>query len=136
MADAPAPAPPAKAARIVLVVDDKGTTRDIVIHSLKNQGYDTLSAENGADALKVATERKVDLIIMDVMMPKMDGFTVCEKLRAGDKTRGIPVLICTAKNQREDVMQAVFAGANDYLVKPFSRAQLLAKVKKLLGEGA
>lgn len=120
--------------KVILVVDDMGTIRAAMAHHLKTAGYKTIEAESGASALQIAFREPPDLIILDVMMPKIDGFTVLERLRKEESTAKLPVIICTAKGFREDVLRASQLGASDYIVKPFSKAIVLEKVKRLIGD--
>ncbi len=120
--------------KVVLVVDDMATIRAAMAHHLKTAGYKTLEAESGAAALQIAFRQPPDLILLDVMMPKLDGFAVLEKLKSEPGTAKIPVVLCTAKGLREDVLKANQLGADDYIVKPFSKQTVLDKVKKLIGE--
>lgn len=114
----------------ILVADDDPDLLDLLQMDLSHQGYDTLTAANGKDALQVAMAEKLDLILLDVMMPKLDGFEVCAGLRRLGHTT--PVLMLTAKGQVEDRVTGLDAGADDYLVKPFSTEELLARVRALL----
>jgi DNA-binding response OmpR family regulator len=116
--------------KTVLVVEDNKGTRDIVVYNLTQAGYRALEATDGAVALEILGKQTVDLILLDVMMPKMDGFSLCRLLKQPGATAAIPIVICTAKNEREDVMKAVQSGADDYIVKPFTRDTLLEKVRK------
>lgn len=128
------PAAPKPGEKVILIVDDKGTTRNILVHNLRTAGYRAIEAESGIVALNIAFHERVDMIILDVMMPKLDGYTVCERLRANEKTKDVPVVMCTAKGMKEDVVLAMRAGANDYIVKPFSKATVMEKVKKFIGD--
>lgn len=120
--------------KVILVVDDMGTVRAALAHHLKTAGYKTLEAESGATALQIAFREPPDLVILDVMMPKVDGLAVLEKLRNEQSTSRLPVIICTAKGFREDVVRANQLGASDYIVKPFSKQIVLDKVRKLIGD--
>ncbi len=120
----------------VLVVEDNRSTRDIVIHNLSAAGYRALEAADGEQAVQVAAREPVDLVLLDVMMPKLDGFEVCRLLRRAQATANIPIIIVTARNEREDVVKAVEAGATDYIVKPFTKETLLSKVRRHLGDAA
>lgn len=125
---------PAPAGKVVLIVDDTANTRVILGHTLRSAGYQVVEAENGPHALRLLEIRPVDLVILDAMMPMMDGFALCRRLRAMEATKGTPILMCTAKGQKEDVVQALNAGANDYILKPFTKATILERVKKFLEE--
>ena len=113
----------------ILIVDDEKEIRDLIDIYLKGEGYETLKAENGEEALEILEENEVDLIILDIMMPKVDGITVLETIR---KVSSVPVILLTAKGQEEDKLFGYEMGADDYMTKPFSPKVLIAKVKALL----
>ena len=113
--------------KTVLIVEDEKNIVDIVRFNLQREGYDTLEAYDGEAGLALAREKKPDLILLDVMMPKMMGFDVCRALRAeGDN---VPVIILTAREEEEDKILGLEIGADDYITKPFSMRELLARVK-------
>lgn len=114
----------------VLVVEDERPMRVVLKDCLERQGYRVLIAEDGVAALEVAGRERPDLIVLDIMMPRLDGLAVCAELRRLD--RPVPVLMLTAKGTVEDRVRGLDAGADDYLVKPFSREELLARVRALL----
>ena len=115
--------------RTILIVDDTPDNISLVTNLLKNE-YKTKIATNGAMALKIAySESPPDLILLDIMMPEMDGYEVCSQLKAQDKTRDIPVIFLTAKTQVEDEEKGFALGAVDYIVKPISPPTLMARVK-------
>lgn len=120
--------------KVILVVEDQAPIRNILAHHLRTAGYKVLEAESGALALKTLETDHVDLIYLDVMMPKLDGFSVLEHVRKSEKTAKTPVIMCTAKAAQDDVLRARKLGANDYVVKPFTKAVLVEKAKKLIGE--
>ena len=118
----------------ILIVDDERNNITILVEILKSN-YKTIVAKNGEEALKrVTTEQPPDLILLDVMMPKMDGYEVIRQLRESDATKHIPVIFLTAKGQKKDVLKGMELGANDYLVKPYIFADLHGKIEKLIGE--
>lgn len=135
-ADAPSVRPPlsADAKRRILVVDNSRQIRHIIVFELQREGYECMDAASGAEALVALGTSKFDLVLLDLMMPEIDGFTVLEKIRANANLQGIQVIMVTARNQREDIVHAIKSGANDYMVKPFQKRILLAKVRKCLGE--
>jgi diguanylate cyclase (GGDEF)-like protein len=94
-----------------------------------NSGYDTLSATGGEEALEVVDKNKPDLVFLDVMMPQMDGFEVCEKLKSSHNTNDIPIIFLSAKTETEALVKGFDAGGADYITKPFQRAELLARVR-------
>jgi DNA-binding response OmpR family regulator len=114
----------------VLVVEDERPMRTVLRDCLERQGYRVLVAEDGARALEIALRERPDLIVLDVMMPRLDGLAVCAELRRLE--RPVPVLMLTAKGTVEDRVRGLDVGADDYLVKPFSREELLARVRALL----
>ncbi|HEX8770685.1 MAG TPA: response regulator transcription factor [Acidimicrobiales bacterium] len=114
----------------VLIAEDDKSVRDSLGRVLTYEGYDVQTAVDGAEALAVALEVRPDLIVLDVLMPVLDGLTTCRRLRqAGDRT---PVLMLTARHEVTDKVAGLDAGADDYLVKPFSLDELLARVRALL----
>jgi CheY-like chemotaxis protein len=116
----------------VLVGDDNNNVRRIICLFLQSVNYQTIEARNGREAIDMARETKPDLVILDVMMPLVDGFTICRQLKRDPETREIPILICTAKSRKEDLITAIQAGAEDYITKPFTRENVLEKVEKVL----
>ena len=116
----------------ILIIDDDLDTLKLVGVMLQRQGYRILAANNGPKALKMVEENPPDLILLDVMLPGMDGFEVAKRLRADPQTADIPILMFTAKSQVDDKLAGFDAGADDYLTKPAHPAELTARVKKLL----
>jgi DNA-binding response OmpR family regulator len=106
--------------------------RGVLIHHLRTAGYQISETDDAALATQMAIRERSDLIILDIVMPKLDGYTVLKKLKTGERTKEIPVLICSVKGNREDVLRAMQLGAADYLVKPFTKSSLLEKVRHLL----
>ena len=117
---------------LVLVADDDHNLRKILCLFLKNARYEVVEAANGREALNMAKGQIPDLILMDIMMPLLDGFTVCKLLKDDPETKRIPVLICTAKNRKEDLVSAIKSGAEDYIIKPFTKETVLGKIEKAL----
>jgi two-component system response regulator MprA len=117
----------------ILVVDDDPAVRDAVRRALGFDGYDVATATDGVEALDVLAAEQVDAVVLDVLMPRMDGLDVCRRLRsAGDTT---PILLLTARSPVEERVDGLDAGADDYLVKPFALQELLARVRALLRRG-
>lgn len=117
----------------ILIVDDQPDNLYVLQRLLKGHGYDVLQAENGATALKIATERLPDLILLDVMMPEMDGFEVVQRLRDNAQTRNLPVVLLTANAPDERLkIQGLKLGADEYLTQPINNNELLARVQALL----
>jgi len=116
--------------KTILVVDDTVSNLDILDELLDQ--YDVIDAINGKDALEIVKEEKVDLILLDIMMPEMDGFEVCQKLKDDSQTQNIPIIFITAKTDEESIEKAYEIGGADYVTKPFRPKELLARVKKEL----
>ena len=110
----------------VLIVDDERAIVDILNHNLKREGYETVQAYDGEEAVNKVKEEKPDLILLDVMLPKIDGFTVCKTIR---QTSNIPIIMVTAKEDVVDKVIGLELGADDYITKPFSVREVLARVK-------
>lgn len=118
--------------RILVVDDEKELVKAIQIR-LTASNYEVLVAYDGVEGLEKAQKEKPDLILLDILMPNMDGFETLAKLRENDQTKSIPVLMLTAKSQLEDVTKAHSLGALDYIVKPFDYISMLTKIRKALG---
>lgn len=119
----------------ILVVDDEIHIVQIVKFNLeKRGGYEVITAKNGEEGLETAKEQMPDLILSDVMMPKMSGFQFCEALKRDAELKKIPFIILTAKGQENDIKTGTDLGADDYITKPFSPKALLEKVAEILGE--
>ncbi|MDA7605773.1 response regulator transcription factor [Verrucomicrobia bacterium] len=116
----------------VLIAEDESDIRQLISFNLERESMDTLLAKDGAEAFEIAKEKGPDLIILDLMLPKMDGFTVFKELRLDSRTKDIPVIMLTAKAQLDDVITGLEMGADDYLTKPFSPKELVLRVKALL----
>jgi DNA-binding response OmpR family regulator len=114
----------------ILIVEDELPMRTVLKDCLERQGYRLLMAGDGAAGLEKAVKEKPDLIVLDIMMPKLDGFALCKELRR--LSNPVPILILTAKGGVEDRVQGLDLGGDDYLVKPFSREELLARIRALL----
>ena len=110
----------------ILIVDDEKNIVDILKYNLSKEGFETVEAYDGEQAMKKAAEENPDLILLDVMLPKIDGFTVCKKLRQSIST---PILMLTAKEEEVDKVLGLELGADDYITKPFSQRELMARVK-------
>ncbi|MFY9270971.1 MAG: response regulator transcription factor [Candidatus Manganitrophaceae bacterium] len=119
-------------AQKVLVVDDEPDLSRLVAHHLQKEGFEPLCVSNGTDALKLLSQRPVALVILDIMMPGEDGLQVCRKLRAREETASLPILLLTAKEEETDKVVGLELGADDYVTKPFSPKELMARVKALL----
>jgi len=115
----------------ILVVDDERHIVRLVQVNLERQGYQVVSAFDGREALKKVESERPDLIVLDVMMPHMDGFEVLKRLKSDDKTKDIPVVMLTAKAQDADVFRGWASGVDCYLTKPFNPIELLTFVKRI-----
>lgn len=120
----------------ILIVDDDIDSLKLIGLMLQRQGYDIVAANNGAQAFSKATSDRPDLIILDVMMPDMDGYEICRRLRANPVTQGIPIIMFTAKTLIDDKVAGFEAGADDYLTKPTHPAELASRVKAILSRSA
>ena len=116
----------------ILIVDDNATNRDILVTRLNAHGYDLHEAADGEEALAAAKELLPDLILLDVMMPKLDGFEVCKRLKGDTSLPFMPIILCTAKADSKDVVTGLEAGADEYLTKPIEQMALVARVKSVL----
>lgn len=112
--------------KTILIVDDEKPIVDILVYNLEKEGYNTLEANDGLEAVEIATTKKPDLILLDIMLPKMDGLTVCKKVRS---SLNVPILMLTAKDEEIDKILGLELGADDYITKPFSVRELMARIK-------
>ena len=116
----------------ILVVDDEQDLLDFVKLRLEANNYDVVTAIGGEEALVVFKKEKPDLVLLDILMPGLDGFKVCQTLRKDPLTKNIPVIMLTAKDRLDDIKQAKQIGANGYIIKPFDAATLLFDIKEQL----
>lgn len=119
----------------ILVVDDEQDAVDLVAFNLKQAGFQVITASDGALALDKVHQHQPDLIILDVMMPELDGLEVCKLLRRDSATANIPIIMLTAKADEVDRVLGLELGADDYVTKPFSQRELVLRVRKLLARG-
>jgi two-component system phosphate regulon response regulator PhoB len=118
--------------KFVLIVEDEEDIRELVSYHLLKEGYQVASVGSGEEALSVAEKQTPDLILLDVMLPGMDGLTVCQRLRASPKTADVSIMMLTAKSEESDIIRGLNLGATDYVTKPFSPRVLLARVRAIL----
>ena len=116
----------------ILIVDDDPNTLEILRRWLNREGYATVSADNGPACLQALSKEAVDVIVLDVMMPGMDGLQVCERLRESDAWRGIPVVLLTAKDDLETRSRGMMLGVSEYLTKPVNKLELFARLQAQL----
>lgn len=113
----------------LLIVDDEKLIRDVITEYASNEGFDTIEADDGKKALNIIKSNNIDLVILDVMMPKMDGLTFLKEMK---KTKNIPVIILSARTEEYDKLVGFDLGTDDYLTKPFSPKELIARIKAIL----
>lgn len=111
---------------LILIADDEERMRRVITDYLRIKGYDTIEAADGVQTLEMFTQHKPDLVLLDVMMPRMDGFEVCRAIHANSK---VPIIMLTARGQEEDELQGFSLGADEYITKPFSLKILLARIE-------
>lgn len=118
----------------ILIADDEQTAVDILKSILEDKDYAVITAYDGEEAVKAVREQKPDLVILDVMMPKMNGYEVCEKIKKDPSTKDIPVIMLTAKDMGEDIEMALSKDANWYITKPYDAKYLLGKISSFLNK--
>ena len=116
----------------ILVAEDEAYILKMLDFRLKSLGHEILGAVDGGQALEIATREKPDLILLDIMMPVMNGFQVLRRLKSQEETKNIPVIMLTAKSQEKDIVTGLESGAADYVTKPFNFAELIARVNRAL----
>jgi DNA-binding response OmpR family regulator len=133
----PAPAPPVPAPpATILVADDEQDIRELVAYRLSRSGYTIVQARDGEEAFELAVGQPPDMAVLDVMMPRLNGFALTERLRHAPATQRLPILLMSASVQEADISRGFAAGADGYLTKPFTPDQLLTRVRDVLSRGA
>ena len=117
---------------LILIADDNEANREILGRLLEARGYDLLRARDGEEALACACRKLPDLVLLDVMMPKMDGFEVCQRLKADKNLPFMPIILVTARADSKDVVRGLEAGGDEYVTKPIDQAALVARVRSAL----
>ena len=112
--------------KTILIVDDEQKIVDLLVHNLRREGYNTIEANDGQTAINMAIEQKPDLILLDVMLPRVDGLSVCKKIK---NIYNVPILMVSAKDAELDKIVGLELGADDYITKPFSVREVVARVK-------
>ena len=118
----------------ILAVDDEPHILKLVSFSLRSGGFDVVEAADGLSAIDIAAAEQPDLILMDVMMPALDGYEACRRIKANPATADIPIVMLSAKTQKAEQAEGLSAGAMDFICKPFTPKELVAQVRVLLGE--
>ena len=135
-ADAPAPRPQSmqkqQAKPLVLVVEDEAALVTLLRYNLEREGFEVIEARDGEEALLLAKERRPDLVLLDWMLPLVSGIEVCRQLRRLPETRAVPVVMLTARGEEADKVRGLDSGADDYVTKPFSPGELIARLRALL----
>jgi len=116
----------------ILIVEDEKDIRDLIIYALQAKDYETISADDGEKALKMLKENKPDLVILDWMLPSVSGLEICRNIRRDENIKNIPIIMLTAKITEDDKILGLDSGADDYITKPFSTAELSSRVKAIL----
>jgi DNA-binding response OmpR family regulator len=117
---------------LIVIVEDEADIQDVIAYNLKRDGYEVLTASRGDEGLSLIQAKMPDLVILDLMLPGIDGLSICQQLRADPKTKSLPIIILSAKEEEADVVIGLGFGADDYVPKPFSPRELLARVKAVL----
>ena len=120
--------------RRLLIVEDEADLREAIKFDLEMSGYEVISAEDGIQGLKLAREKEPDLLILDLLLPRMDGYRVCRMLKVDTATGRLPVIMLTAKAGKEDERLGMESGADCYMTKPFAPEKLLENIELLIGE--
>ncbi|HBQ61037.1 MAG TPA: DNA-binding response regulator, partial [Balneolaceae bacterium] len=120
------------AKQTILVVDDEKDLLDLIEYNLKKEGFNVLKAENGEEGIQVAKEHNPDLVLMDIMMPKMDGLEAVQKMRGDDDLKAIPIIFLTARSDEKTEVEGLDIGGDDYITKPISTTKLISRIKAVM----
>ena len=120
----------------ILIVDDEQGVIDVLMPAFRNRGYEVLSAENGLSGFKKIIENQPNIVLLDIKMPKVDGYNLCHMIKRDERLRRIPVIMLTAKTQKADILEGKKSGADAYITKPFDVKDVLAMVEKHLGQSS
>jgi DNA-binding response OmpR family regulator len=120
----------------ILVAEDEADIRELIVFSLTFSGFEVIAAVNGEEAVQKALQEKPDLIMLDVLMPRMSGYEACAVIKQTNELKDIPVVILSAKGQESEIEAGLEAGAYEYILKPFALDELIAKVKRIVGESS
>lgn len=118
--------------KTILVVDDEQDLLDLIEYNLKKEGFDVLKAEDGLEGIEVARKHRPDLVLLDIMMPKMDGLEVVERMRDDKKLKRIPIIFLTARGDEKTEVEGLDKGGDDYITKPISTTKLISRIKAVL----
>jgi two-component system alkaline phosphatase synthesis response regulator PhoP len=116
----------------ILVVEDDEAIMELIVYNLEKENFEVSRAESGEEALQRVVARKPDLVLLDLMLPEIDGLEVCKRIRGGSSTRSIPIIMVTAKGEETDVVTGLELGADDYVTKPFKPKELVARARAVL----
>ncbi|GAG36448.1 unnamed protein product, partial [marine sediment metagenome] len=117
---------------VILIVDDDPNILELLQTRLELEGYHTICAQGGHEAMRIVGRQPPDLILLDIMMPEMSGIEVCQRIKAEPETQALPIIMATARTSPEDIVEGLEAGADDYVTKPFVTGELLARVRAAL----
>ena len=120
---------------LIAVIEDERDIQDMIAYNLQREGYEVVTAERGDEGLALVQDKRPDLIILDLMLPGLDGLSVCQSIRLDTTTQEIPIIVLSAKSEEADIVIGLGLGADDYIPKPFSPGELLARVKAVLRRG-
>jgi len=119
----------------IAVIEDEADIREVIEHNLSREGYEVRAADDGDKGLQLVRRESPNLVLLDLMLPGLDGLEICRELKTGDSTRAIPIIMVTAKGEESDIVLGLGIGADDYVIKPFSPKELVARVKAVLRRG-